>query len=123
VLEIVRVVYNYVRPHSSLRTLNGNQTPVMAAGLTVRPLTLLEILGWGVLVLYWRKRELMEAAARCWESGSKDKMVINSERVVHPIATRIVRCCLTRQDLRSASRRYFLGRLPAAAYRFLPRGE
>ena len=64
-LEIVRVVCNYVRPHASLRTLSGQQTPAMAAGLTVRPLTLLEILGWRVPGSYWRQKELMEAAARC----------------------------------------------------------
>lgn len=64
-LEIVRVVYNYVRPHQSLRSLSGKQTPAMAAGLTTRPLTLLEILRWRVPGSYWRQKFLKEAAARC----------------------------------------------------------
>jgi transposase-like protein/IS1 family transposase len=64
-LEIVRVVYNYVRPHASLRTQSGKQTPAMAAGLAQRPLTLLEILCWRIPSSYWRQKQLMEAATRC----------------------------------------------------------
>jgi len=64
-LEIVRLIYNYVRPHASLRTRSGVQTPAMAAGLLVRPLALLEVLRWRIPSSYWRQRMLSEAAARC----------------------------------------------------------
>jgi hypothetical protein len=47
-LELVRVIYNYVRVHSSLRTRQGKRTPAMVAGITKRPLRIRDILGWVV---------------------------------------------------------------------------
>ena len=47
-LELVRVIYNYVRPHSSLRTGRGHTTPAMAAGIAKRPLRIREIFSWVV---------------------------------------------------------------------------
>lgn len=64
-LELVRVTYNFVRCHRSLRTSQGKQTPAMAAGLAVRPLTLLEILKWRPPSAWWRKTALEEAFAAC----------------------------------------------------------
>ena len=64
-LELVRVVYNFGRAHSSLLTLSGEQSPAVPACLVSRPLTLLEILGRRVPGSYWRQKELVEAAARC----------------------------------------------------------
>ena len=64
-LELVRVHYNFIRCHASLRTSLGKQTPAMAAGLAVRPLTLLEILKWRPPSAWWRKKKLEEAFASC----------------------------------------------------------
>lgn len=47
-LKLVRMIYNYVRPHGSLRTLRGATTPAMAAGITKRPLRIREIFRWVV---------------------------------------------------------------------------
>ena len=47
-LELVRLIYNYVRPHFALRTRRGHETPAMAAGITTRPLRLREIMSWSV---------------------------------------------------------------------------
>lgn len=43
-LELMRTVYNFVRPHQSLREGRTRRTPAMAAGLASRPLKLSEIL-------------------------------------------------------------------------------
>jgi transposase len=43
-LELMRTVYNFVRPHQSLREGGTRRTPAMAAGLASRPLKLSEIL-------------------------------------------------------------------------------
>jgi hypothetical protein len=43
-LELMRTVYNFVRPHQSLREGGKQRTPAMAAGLASRPLKLSEIL-------------------------------------------------------------------------------
>jgi transposase-like protein len=43
-LELMRTVYNFVRPHQSLREGRSRRTPAMAAGLASRPLTLREVL-------------------------------------------------------------------------------
>jgi hypothetical protein len=40
----MRTVYNFVRPHQSLREGRSRRTPAMAAGLASRPLTLREVL-------------------------------------------------------------------------------
>jgi transposase-like protein len=64
-LELVRVTYNFIRCHASLRTSSGRQTPAMAAGLAVRPLTLLEVLQWSPPSAWWRKKRLEEAFAGC----------------------------------------------------------
>lgn len=57
-LELVRAIYNYVRPHASLRTRRGKETPAMAAGITKRPLRIREILGWVVPGSEKRRLEL-----------------------------------------------------------------
>jgi transposase-like protein/IS1 family transposase len=64
-LELVRVHYNFIRCHASLRTSSGKQTPAMAAGLAVRPLTLLEICKWRPPSAWWRMKALEEAFASC----------------------------------------------------------
>src|SRR5688572_20109903 len=64
-LEIVRLVYNYVRPHSSLRTKHGKSTPAMAAGLATRPLRVLQVLRWVVPGEYLAKQRLLEAMGPC----------------------------------------------------------
>lgn len=46
VLEILRVYYNFIRPHSSLRFGKVTRTPAMQAGLFDRPLTFREIFSW-----------------------------------------------------------------------------
>lgn len=43
-LELMRTVYNFVRPHQSLREGRTPRTPAMAAGLASRPMKLSEIL-------------------------------------------------------------------------------
>ena len=63
-LELVRVIYNFVRRHSSLRTRRGLETPAMAAGITKRPLTIREILGWVVPAEFVRRRELRALFSR-----------------------------------------------------------
>lgn len=45
-LEILRVYYNFIRPHSSLRFGKVTRTPAMQAGLVHRPLTFREIFSW-----------------------------------------------------------------------------
>jgi len=64
-LEIVRLVYNYVRPHSSLRTRQGKRTPAMEAGLVKRPLRVLEVLRWVVPGSYLVRKRLQEAWGPC----------------------------------------------------------
>jgi len=64
-LEIVRLVYNYVRPHSSLRTRQGKRTPAMEAGLAKRPLRVLEVLRWVVPGSYLARKRLQEAWGPC----------------------------------------------------------
>jgi transposase-like protein/IS1 family transposase len=45
-LDVNRLVYNFVRGHSSLRFGGKLRTPAMQAGITKRPLTLREIFLW-----------------------------------------------------------------------------
>jgi len=45
-LEIVRLNYNFIRPHSSLRFGKVTRTPAMQAGLFDRPLSFREIFSW-----------------------------------------------------------------------------
>ena len=45
-LEIVRLYYNFIRPHSSLRFGRVTRTPAMQAGLFDRPLTFRGIFSW-----------------------------------------------------------------------------
>jgi len=45
-LEILRLYYNFIRPHSSLRFGQVTRTPAMQAGLFDRPLTFREIFSW-----------------------------------------------------------------------------
>jgi hypothetical protein len=42
--------------------LDGEQTPALAAGLTTRPLRLLEVLRWAVSARYFTRWRLLEAA-------------------------------------------------------------
>ena len=42
-VELLRGIYNFVRPHSSLRFGKEKRTPAQQAGLVTRPLTLREI--------------------------------------------------------------------------------
>ena len=63
-LELVRVIYNYVRVHSSLRTAQGKRTPAMVAGITKRPLRIREILSWVVLGAEARKLALQAQFTR-----------------------------------------------------------
>ena len=45
-LELVRVFYNFVMGHSSLKFGNVKRTPAMQAGIFDRPLTIREIFMW-----------------------------------------------------------------------------
>ena len=45
-LEIVRVFYNFVQRHSSLKFGGVKRTPAMQAGIFARPLTIREIFSW-----------------------------------------------------------------------------
>ncbi len=45
-LEILRLYYNFIRPHSSLRFGKVTRTPAMQAGLFDRPLTFREVFSW-----------------------------------------------------------------------------
>ena len=45
-VELTRCIYNFVRPHASLKFGPVTRTPAMQAGLTKRPLTLREIFSW-----------------------------------------------------------------------------
>ena len=47
-LGLVRVIYNFVRGHSSLRFGKVKRTPAMQAGIFSRALTLREIFSWRV---------------------------------------------------------------------------
>lgn len=46
VLDVLRVYYNFIRPHSALKFGKVTRTPAMQAGLTKRPLTLRDIFSW-----------------------------------------------------------------------------
>ena len=45
-LELVRVFYNFVTPHGSLKFGKVKRTPAMQAGIFDRPLTIREIFNW-----------------------------------------------------------------------------
>jgi len=63
-LELVRLLYNYVKPHSSLRGLRGKTTPAMAAGITNRPVRLRELMSWTVPPAEARRIERQRLFAR-----------------------------------------------------------